>query len=249
MIQDGSTVITAKHKAVPAPGSVPLTWLLQTLAVASKDLRSEMRSKETVNASLSFALVILLLFNFAFDPSSDMMRDISGGLLWLVFAFAGALILNRSFSRELVNDCLDALIASPASPGQLFLGKSVANFTLLLAVEVVCLPVFGIFYNVAWARHPWWLAAVFILGTWALTVIGTMFSAMTVNLRLRELMLPILVYPMMVPALMAAIQLTTVLMSGQPVGGENLIWIRLLVGFDIIFTILGLGFVEIVLVG
>ena len=221
----------------------------QTFAIAGKDLRSELRSKETVNASLSFALVILLLFSFAFDPSAETVRDISGGLLWLVFAFAGALILNRSFARELMNDCLDALLASPTSGSQLFLGKCIANFVLLMAVEAVCLPVFGIFYNVVWTRRIGWLTIVFALGTWALTVIGTMFSALTVNLRLRELMLPILVYPMMLPALMAAIQLTTVLMTGEAPGNENAIWLRLLVGFDIIFTILGVALVETVLIG
>ena len=109
-----------------------MNFLRQAWAVAAKDLRSEVRSKETVNASLSFALVILLLFSFAFDPDAEQVRQISGGLLWLVFAFAGTLILNRSFARELVNDCLDALIASPASGAQLFFGKCVANYTLLV---------------------------------------------------------------------------------------------------------------------
>lgn len=226
-----------------------MLYLRQILAIAGKDLRSELRSKETVNASLSFALVILLLFSFAFDPSAETVREISGGLLWLVFAFAGALVLNRSFAREQPNDCLDALIASPTSGAQLFLGKCLANFVLLMAVEMICVPVFGIFYNVAWTRRIGWLTVVFALGTWALTIIGTMFSALTVNLRLRELMLPILVYPMMIPALMGAIQLTTALMTGAPPGPENQVWLRLLVGFDIIFTILGVGLVEIVLVG
>jgi heme exporter protein B len=104
-----------------------MNFLRQALAIAGKDLRSELRSKETVNASLSFALVILLLFSFAFDPSSEQIHEISGGLLWLVFAFAGTLILNRSFARELVNDCLDALISSPASGAQLFFGKCLAS--------------------------------------------------------------------------------------------------------------------------
>jgi len=226
-----------------------MSWLRGALAVTVKDLRSELRSKDTINASLSFALVILLLFSFAFDPSADTVREISGGLLWLVFAFAGALVLNRSYARELVNDCLDALIASPISGAQMFLGKCVANFALLIAVEAICIPVFGIFYNVRWTQHLGQLALTFVLGTWALTVIGTMFSAMTVNLRLRELMLPILVYPMMIPALMAAIRLTTVLMAGNAVAGDDMIWFRVLTGFDIIFTILGVAFVETVLIG
>jgi heme exporter protein B len=226
-----------------------MNFLRQAWAVAAKDLRSEVRSKETINASLSFALVILLLFSFAFDPSSEEIHEIAGGLLWLVFAFAGTLILNRSFARELVNDCLDALIASPASGAQLYLGKCIANYTLLLAVECVSLPIFLVFYNV---RLPQRIAALFLvmlLGTWGITVIGTLFSAMTVNLRLRELMLPTLIYPMLIPALMGAIQLSTVLISGEALGPENQIWLRVLIAFDLIFTILALGLVEIVLVG
>ncbi len=224
-----------------------MTFLRQSLAVAAKDLRAELRTKEAINASLAFAIVILLLFSFALDEASEVRLEISGGLLWMVFAFAGALILNRSFARELTNDCLDALVSSPVSGAALFFGKALANFALLLAVEVVCLPVFGILYNVRWTSRPGWLALVLVLATWAMTVIGTTFSALTVNLRLRELMLPTLVYPMMIPALMAAMQLTTVLISGQPIG-ENFLWLRLLAGFDIIFTSLALMLVETVLV-
>jgi len=222
-----------------------MSFLGQALAIAAKDLRSEVRSKETVNASLSFALVILLLFSFAFDPDSDQVREIAGGLLWLVFAFAGTLILNRSFARELVNDCLDALIASPVSGAQLFFGKCLANYTLLIIVECISLPVFAIFYNVRLPHSLALLFLVMLLGTWGLTVIGTLFSAMTVN----ELMLPTLVYPLLIPALMGAIQLSSVLIAGDPVGEQNLFWFRLLAAFDVIFTILSLGLVEIVLVG
>jgi heme exporter protein B len=225
------------------------TFLRQALTVAAKDLRAELRTKEAVNASLSFSLVILLLFSFAFDPTEEQTREISGGLLWLVFAFAGALILNRSFARELANDCLDALVASPISGAALFLGKCLANVALLITVELVCLPVFGIFYNVRWTQRFWPLLLVIALGTWGLTVVGTVFSALTVNLRLRELMLPTLVYPLLIPALMAAIQLTTALMAGRPLAGDLLDWLKLLIGFDIIFTALALGLVDTVLVG
>ncbi|MDP2999324.1 MAG: heme exporter protein CcmB [Acidobacteriota bacterium] len=224
-------------------------FLRDSLTIAAKDLRSELRTKEALNASVSFSLVILLLFSFAFDPSAEQTREISGGLLWLVFAFAGALILNRSFARELPNDCLDALIASPISGAALFAGKAAANFLLLLAVEAVSLPVFGVFYNIRWWGQFWQLAGVLALGTWAMTVIGTMFSALTVNLRLRELMLPTLVYPVMIPALMSAIQLTTHLVGGEPLGGDVLVWLRLLVAFNVIFTALALSLVETVLVG
>ncbi len=226
-----------------------MRYLRQVWNIATKDLRSELRTKEALNASLSFALVILLLFSFAFDPTAELTREISGGLLWLVFAFAGALLLNRSFARELENDCLDVLVTSPVPASALFLGKALANWLLLLGIELVCLPVFGVFYNVDWARQPAWLALVLLLATWGITVIGTMFSALTVNLRLRELMLPMLVYPMLIPCLMAAMQLTTALVAGQAPSGDQLAWLRMLVGFDIIFTALSVALVETVLIG
>jgi heme exporter protein B len=140
-------------------------------------------------------------------------------------------------------------VASPLSSAALFFGKCLANVTLLMAVELICLPVFGIFYNVQWTRRFWPLLLVLALGTWGLTVVGTIFSALTVNLRLRELMLPTLVYPLLIPALMSAIQLTTALIAGQPLGPDLYNWLRLLVGFDIIFTALALGLVDTVLVG
>jgi len=221
----------------------------QAAVIALKDLRAELRTKEAVNASFAFALVILLLFSFAFDPTEETTREISGGLLWIVFAFAGTLVLNRSFARELPNDCLDALIAAPISGAALFLGKAVANFLLVLAVEMVSLPVFGIFYNVRWTSQFWELMLVLALGTWALTVIGPIFSALTVNIRLREVMLPMLTYPILLPALMGAMQLTTGLIAGKPIGPETEAWLRLLIGFDIIYTAVSLILVETVLVG
>lgn len=226
-----------------------MNYLRAVVTIAQKDLRSEFRSKEAINASLSFAMVVLLLLSFAFDPSSEQVHEFSGGLLWLVFAFAGTLILNRSFARELGNDCLDALLASPLPSPALFLGKCLANWVLLLALEIACLPVFGVFYNINWTLQLPGLLLVLGLATWALTVIGTMFSALTVNLRLRELMLPILVYPMMIPALLGAIQLTTDLLAGKPISAENVLWLRLLVGFDIIFMALAVALVDTVLVG
>jgi heme exporter protein B len=225
-----------------------MLFLRQVLTIAAKDLRSEFRTKEALNASLSFALVVLILFSFAFDPTAESTREFAGGLLWLVFAFAGALILNRSFARELPNDCLEALIASPIPGSALFLGKAIASYALLLGIETACLPVFGIFYNVRWYEQPGWLALVMLLATWGIAVVGTVFSALTVNLRLRELMLPMLVYPVLIPCLMAAMQLSTHLISGQPMAGDVFAWLRLLIGFDIIFTALAVVLVDYVLV-
>src|SRR5215475_8774152 len=216
--------------------------------VMLKDLRAELRTKEAVNASLSFALVVLLLFSFAFDPDEDTMRLISGGLLWLVFAFAGTLLLNRSFVRELPNDCLDALIAAPIPGSALLLGKALANFLLVLAVELIALPLFGIFYNVHWTKQFWPLMLVVVLATWGMTITGTMFSALTVNIRLREVMLPILNFPILIPALLGAMQLTSVLVAGKPITADTDAWLKMLIGFDIMYTAVSLALVEVVLV-
>ena len=216
--------------------------------IALKDLRAELRTKEAINASFAFSIVMLLMFSFAFDPEAEFIPEIAGGLLWIVFAFAGTLVLNRSFAREVPNDCLDALIAAPISGAALFLGKALSNYVLLMAVELVSLPVFGIFYNVRWTRQFGQLMLVLALGTWALTVIGTIFSALTVNIRLREVMLPMLIYPILAPALMGAMKLTADLVAGQPISGEMMTWLKLLIGFDVIFTAVSLALVEIVLV-
>ena len=226
-----------------------MAFLRHVAVITAKDLRAEFRTKEAVNASLGFSIVILLMFSFAFDPESEFMHEIAGGLLWIVFAFAGTLVLNRSFARELPNDSLDALIASPIPGAALFLGKALANYVLLLAVELVSLPVFGIFYNVRWTRQLGQLMLVLALGTWALTVIGTIFSALTVNIRLREVMLPMLIYPVLAPALMGAMALTATLVAGEPIAGDQLTWLKLLVGFNVIFTAVSLMLVETVLVG
>lgn len=223
-------------------------FLRQVLTIAAKDLRSELRTKEALNASLAFAIVILVLFSFAFDPSGEQIREFSGGLLWLVYSFAGALALNRSFAREMQNDCLDGLLAAPVPASALFAGKALANFVLLMGVEFLALPVFGLFYNLNVWQAFWPLMLVTALGTWALTVIGTMFSALTVNMRLRELMLPVLVYPLMIPALMSSMLLTTELLSGTPLS-ENWLWVKVLVAFNVVFTSLAVVFVDTVLVG
>lgn len=215
------------------------------LIIASKDLRSELRTKESLNSALSLTIVLLLLFSFAFDPASEDVKQWAGGLLWLVYSFAAILIITRGFARELSNDCLEALRASPVPGSALFLGKALASFLILLGVELISLPVFGIFYNVNPASQPLPLIAALVLATWGVTVIGTVFGAVTVNLHLRELMLPVLIYPMMIPALMAAIELTSASINQVE---PEMIWYRLLIGFNIIFTALSLALVDIVLV-
>ena len=141
------------------------------------------------------------------------------------------------------------LLASPISGSALFFGKTVANFVLLLTIEFVSLPIFGLFYNVNWTRQLPSLVLVVALATWGIAVVGTTFSAMTVNMRLRELMLPMLVYPILIPCLLGAILLSADLIAGKPIGGNAMVWLRLLVGFDVIYTALAVTLIDNVLLG
>ena len=214
-------------------------YFRQTFTIAGKDLRGEFRNKEVLNAAVAFTLVVLLLFSFSFDPIINAdARDLAGGLLWVVYLFAAILILNRSFARETAGGCLDALVASPIPASAIFGGKLLANALLLLLIELLSLPVFGVFYDVAWIDKMGDLLPVLVLGTWGITAVGTIFSAVTAGNRLRELMLPLLVFPITLPVLMACVKLTTLIFTGEPIG-DSVIWLKLLIAFAVIFTLLG----------
>ena len=222
-------------------------YFRQTFTIAGKDLRAEFRNKEVLNAAVAFTLVVLLLFSFSFDPIINAdARDMAGGLLWVVYLFAAILILNRSFARETAGGCLDALVASPIPASAIFGGKLLANALLLLLIELLSLPVFGVFYDVAWMDKFGDLLPVLVLGTWGITAVGTIFSAVTAGNRLRELMLPLLVFPITLPVLMACVKLTTLILTGEPIG-DSVIWLKLLVAFAVIFTLLGGVLIEAVL--
>ena len=222
-------------------------YFRQIFTIAGKDLRGEFRNKEVLNAALAFTMVVLLLFSFSFEPIVNAdVRDLSGGLLWIVYLFAGILILNRSFARETAGGCLDALVASPVPASAVFGGKLLANTLLLILIELLSLPVFGIFYDVAWLDKFGDLLPVLVLGTWGITAVGTIFSAVTAGNRLRELMLPLLVFPITLPVLMACVKLTTLILTGEPIG-DSIIWLKLLVAFAVIFTLLGGVLLEAVL--
>ncbi len=225
-----------------------MNFVGQAFSVARKDLAVEFRTKESLNAAASFAVVILLLFSFAFDPDAEMARDLAGGLLWLVFAFAGALIFNRGFARELPNECLDALLSSPLLSASLVLGKAMSTVVLLLLIELLSLAVFGIFYNKQWWGRPLELGAVFLMASWGICVVGAVFGALTVNLRLRELMLPVIIYPLLIPLLMAAIELTNLLLGRAPLQQSDWLWGRVLLVFDVVFTTLALALADPILV-
>jgi heme exporter protein B len=225
-----------------------MRFVSQALLVARKDLVLELKTKESLNAAGAFAIAILLLFSFAFDPDAELLRTLAGGLLWLVFAFAGALIFNRGFSRELPNDCLDALLASPLSAASLIVGKAISAAVVLFFIELLSLAVFGIFYNKQWWGRPFELAGVFVLGSWGIAIVGAVFGALTVNLRLRELMVPVIIYPLLIPLLMAAIEVTNVLLSDGALSPGDWLWIRVLLVFDIVFTALACVLSEAILV-
>jgi len=210
-----------------------MRFLRQTLAIAAKDLRSEIRGKEAVNAAFSFALVILLLFSFAFDPTAAESRRYGPGLLWIAFLFAGSLMLNPSFAREQSNDTLDALRMAPISPFAILSAKMLANFIFMSLVELVLVPVFGVLYNVSLSGVAGRLILVLVLGTIGLTVTGTVFSAISSHARMRELLLPLLLLPILTPLLIAAVEATASLLVDQPELDRT--WVALLAGFDILF--------------
>ena len=212
------------------------TWRVTT-AIFQKDLIAERRTKEVFTTLLLFGFTVAVSFTFAFDPTADEARTIAGGLLWLAFLFSAILGLNRGFARETANDCLRGLRLVPADPGAIYLGKLLSNLLFMLLAEIVLLPIFGVFFNLSLWERPGWLLLILLLGTWGLACLGTIFSAVSANTRMQELMLPLLLLPLTVPVLIAAIESTTVLLSERPIS-DAFLWFRLLAGFDIIFTVL-----------
>ncbi len=209
-------------------------------AIFRKDLRVEFRTKEVFNSSAVFALLVIVMFSFAFEPTSDQARELSGGLLWIAFAFAAMLGLSRTFAREVPNDSLQGLRMAPISASAIYIGKLLSNIAFLGLIEMLVLPIFGLFFNISlWAVAPQ-LVVVVLLGSWGLSAIGTTFAAIATSIRLRELMLPILLLPIELPLIIYLVESTTVLVTGGESIVELGVWIRMALGFDIIFTVLSL---------
>jgi heme exporter protein B len=199
----------------------------------TKELRLEFRTRELLNATIVFALVVVVLFSFAFEPTAAESRRYGPGLLWIAFLFAGSLMLHPSFGREQSNQTLDALRMAPISPFGILLGKMAANLIFLSLVELVLVPVFGVLYNVSLAGVVGRLALVLILGTIGLVVAGTVFSAVAAHARMRELLLPLLLLPILAPLLIAAVEATASLFAENP--ALDRAWLAFLAGFDIVF--------------
>jgi len=210
----------------------------------SKDLRLEWRSKDAANSMLFFALLVVVVFAFAFDPLAEESRLIAGGIGWVALLFATIVALNQSWTRELRNGVLDALRLAPAPPNALFLGKVLANFLFVAAVEILIAPVFVAFYNLRVLGSEWQLVLVAILGTWALVVNGTFFSALSIRTRNRELMLPLILFPISLPALLGMVMATTDILTGERAPID---WIKLLAVYDVVFTTVSLLLFEVVL--
>jgi heme exporter protein B len=200
-----------------------------------KDLQLEWRTKDSLNGMLFFSLLVVVVFALAFDPTAypTLARQISGGLLCLAVLFAAMTALNQSWARELQNGVLDAHRLSPAPASALFVGKALANFLSVTAVELVLAPVFAVFYNLQPLGEAWKLLLILPLGTWALVVNGTFFAALSLRTRNRETLLPLVLLPISMPALLAMIQASTAVLTGE---FEPTLWIKVLVAYVVVFT-------------
>src|SRR5579872_1279939 len=181
-----------------------------------KELRLEFRTRELLNATIVFAIIVVVLFSFAFDPTPAESRRYGPGLLWIAFLFAGSLMLHPSFGREQSNNTLDALRMAPVSSFAILLGKLLANFVFLAVAESILVPVFAVLYDVSISGIVGRLALVLALGTLGIVVTGTVFSAISAHARMRELLLPLLLLPLLAPLLVAAVEATASLFAQQP---------------------------------
>jgi heme exporter protein B len=188
---------------------------------------------------LFFALLDVVLFSMAFDPTRATSREIAGGVLCVATLFASVSALNQAWAREIRHQVLDALRMTPADSAALFLAKVLANFLFVTIVQLVLGPIFFIFYNLHPLGNPWLLLLVIPLGTWALVANGTFFAALSIRSRNRELLLPLILFPIFLPALLAMVLSVKTILTGDN-SDPNLLWIKLLGGYDLIFTTISL---------
>lgn len=198
-----------------------------------KDLLLEWRSRDAINGMLFFSLLVVVVFALAFDPTAAESRAIAGGILWIALLFAIVVALNQAWIREARNSVLDGLRLSPADPAMLFLGKALANFLFVTVLELIGAPLFTIFYNLRPLGETWKLLLLMPLATWALVGNGTFFAALSLRTRNREMMLPLVLFPLSIPVLLAAVQAMTSILTG--IDSPDL-WLKLIGGYDVIFT-------------
>ena len=213
-------------------------------ATLTKDVRLEWRSKDAINAMLFFSLLVVVIFSIAFDPTAEESRRIAGGLVWVAFLFAAIVALNQTWAGELRNQVLDAYRVSPAPANPLFIAKALGNFIFVSVLEALMTPLFIMFYKLRALGAAWELLPIAALGTWALVVNGTFFAAISLRVRSREIMLPLLLFPLSIPALLGMVNATTDILTGEE---SARFWIALLVAYDVVFTTACLLLFEIVL--
>jgi heme exporter protein B len=215
-----------------------MDFLNQTFLLLRKDLLLEMRRRESLLTMFFFGTLLLFVFHFSFDLAPDRVAEMAPALLWLAFLFTGTLGLAQLFEAERGNHCLEALLLSPMDRGALFLAKTAFNFILMVLVEIVVIPLFWILFNLrSWDVIPN-LFLVTLLGTVGFCVLGTLLSAVTLKARARELLLPLVLFPLMIPVILGTIRcMEAILRAGEL--GDAVPWLRLLVGFDVIFLTVG----------
>ncbi len=210
-------------------------FIRATYAIFWKALRTEWRSREIFSAMFVFALLAIIIFNFAFDLRVQNIRQVVPGVLWVSITFAGMLGLNRSFTVEKENDTLSGLLLAPVDRSALYFGKMAANFLFILSVAVIIVPLTTVFFNVNLVRAD--LLLVLLAGTFGFAAVGTLFSAITVNTRAQDILLPILLFPVVLPVIIAAVKLTAGLLEQLAVA-DLANWWRLLIVYDIIFLVI-----------
>ena len=214
----------------------PPGLLAAALIIARKDLAIERRTRTAFFSAVVFALLGLTIFYFAWDSTAVSAIDLAPGVLWVIFTFSALLGLQRSFGVEQVDRAMDALLSSPVEREAIYLGKALANVVFVIAVQAIALPALALFYNLPVAPLALPLAGIALLAAIGIVAVGTLFSSMAVNTRLAELLLPMLSLPFFVPIVTAAAQTTARLLAGRPVA-EAWPWLRILLGFDLVFVV------------
>jgi len=208
------------------------------LAILLKDYLIELRTKETLAALLTLGVLTLLVLSFAFDPTSELRPLAAPGTLWAAVVFSGVLAVNRSFLAERDNACLQGLLLCPIDRGTIYLAKAAANFLFMLAAQVVLLPLFMVFFNLTPSGALFRVCLVLVLGILGFAAAGTLFAAMSVRTRAREVMLPLLLLPIVMPVLIGGVVASGAVLAGKGLG-EVQQWMQLLVVYDVVLLVVG----------
>ncbi len=206
-----------------------------TFAILWKDLSAELRSRELLSAMLVFALLVILIFNFALDLKPAVRREVTSGVLWATFAFAGTLGLNRSMAGEKDRGCLDGLLLAPVDRSAIYFGKALGNLAFMFVIEAIVLPVYSVLYNVNLFNAG--LILIIVLGSVGYVAVGTLLATMSVQTRTRDMLLPILLFPLVIPVLIAAVKASAGFLDGAP-WTDVAPWFNLLLVYDVIFVAL-----------